>query len=134
VDDHPTNRKFCAAALRKLGFEPEMAASGEEAVEAARLTVFDTVLMDIEMPDMDGIEATTRIRSLRTEAEGPYMVALTANAIAGDREKYLRAGMDDYVSKPIEIAELVRALRAAAEARRLLRRAATGDGGERQWV
>ena len=134
VDDHPTNRKFCAAALRKLGFEPEIAASGEDAVAAARLTVFDTVLMDIEMPDMDGIEATTRIRSLRTEAEGPYVVALTANAIAGDREKYLRAGMDDYVSKPIRIAELIRALRAAAEAKRRLRRAAIGEGGERQWV
>ena len=129
VDDHPTNRKFCAAALRKLGFDPEMASSGEDAVETARLTVFDTVLMDIEMPDMDGIEATTKIRSLRPEAELPYMIALTANAIAGDREKYLRAGMDDYVSKPIEIAELIRALRAAAEAKRRLQRAAIGNGG-----
>ncbi|MFN3845566.1 MAG: response regulator [Paracoccaceae bacterium] len=129
VDDHPTNRKFCAAALRKLGFDPEMASSGEDAVETARLTVFDTVLMDIEMPDMDGIEATTKIRSLRPEAELPYMIALTANAIAGDREKYLRAGMDDYVSKPIDIAELIRALRAAAEAKRRLQRAAIGSGG-----
>jgi len=70
--------------------------------------------MDIEMPDMDGLEATARIRELRSPAELPHMIALTANAIAGDREKYLRAGMDDYVSKPIEISELVRALRAAA--------------------
>jgi CheY-like chemotaxis protein len=68
--------------------------------------------MDIEMPDMDGLEATARIRELRPPAEWPYMVALTANAIAGDREKYLREGMDDYVSKPIDITELVRALRA----------------------
>ena len=126
VDDHPTNRKFCAAALRKLGFEPEMAASGEEAVEAARRTSFDAVLMDIEMPAMDGIEATARIRSLRSKADWPYMVALTANAIAGDREKYLLAGMDDYVSKPIEIDELIRALRAAAEAKRRSRWATRG--------
>ncbi len=128
VDDHPTNRKFCAAALRKLGFEPEMAASGEDSVKMARLTAFDTVLMDIEMPDMDGIEATSLIRSIRTQAESPYMVALTANAIAGDREKYLRAGMDDYVSKPIEIAELIRALRAAAEAKRQLQKTLVGKG------
>ena len=117
VDDHPTNRKFCAAALKKLGFQPELAASGHEAVETARLKVFDTVLMDIEMPEMDGIEATTLIRGLTPAAEWPYVVALTANAIAGDRERYLRAGMDDYVSKPIEISELVRALRAAAKAK-----------------
>lgn len=118
VDDHSTNRKFCGAALRKLGFEPEMAESGQDAVEVARRTVLDAVLMDIEMPDMDGIEATERIRSLGPEFGRPYMVALTANAIAGDREKYLSARMDDYVSKPIEIGELIRALRAAADARR----------------
>ena len=117
VDDHPTNRKFCAAALRKLGFEPSVAASGEEAVEAVGQSDFDTILMDIEMPDMDGLEATAKIRAQRSATDCPYMVALTANAIAGDREKYLSAGMDDYVSKPIEISELVRALRAAAVSR-----------------
>ncbi len=116
VDDHPTNRKFCAAALRKLGFEPELAESGQEAVEAVQRDVFDAVLMDIEMPDMDGLEATALIREKRPATDWPYMVALTANAIAGDREKYLRAGMDDYVSKPIVIADLVRALRSAADA------------------
>lgn len=117
VDDHPTNRKFCAAALRKLGYEPVLASSGEEAVEAAGQSAFDAILMDIEMPNMDGIDATSKIRALRSKADWPYVVALTANAIAGDREKYLHAGMDDYVSKPIEIAELVRALRAAAATR-----------------
>ena len=118
VYDHPTNRKFCAAALRKLGFEPVLASSGEEAVELAGQSAFDVILMDIEMPDMDGIEATAKIRAQRTMADSPYVVALTANAIAGDREKYLHAGMDDYVSKPIEIAELIRALRAAAGSRK----------------
>jgi len=117
VDDHPTNRKFCAAALRKLGFDPVLASSGEEAIEAVALSAFDTILMDIEMPDMDGLEAAERIRARRAADDSPYIIALTANAIAGDREKYLRAGMDDYVSKPIEIAELVRALRAAAASR-----------------
>jgi CheY-like chemotaxis protein len=117
VDDHPTNRKFCAAALRKLGFEPVLASSGEEAVEVAGQSAFDAILMDIEMPDMDGVEATAKIKAQLSKADSPYVVALTANAIAGDREKYLHAGMDDYVSKPIEIAELVRALRAAAASR-----------------
>ncbi|MGL6210798.1 MAG: response regulator [Paracoccaceae bacterium] len=120
VDDHPTNRKFCAAALRKLGFEPVLASSGEEAVEVAGQSAFDTILMDIEMPDMDGLEATTKIKARLSKAGSPYVVALTANAIAGDREKYLHAGMDDYVSKPIEIAELVRALRAAAASRHVM--------------
>ncbi|MBC2834037.1 response regulator [Paragemmobacter straminiformis] len=117
VDDHPTNRKFCAAALRKLGFEPMLAASGEEAVALAAGTSFDVILMDIEMPDMDGIEATAKIRGQTAGTDQPCFVALTANAIAGDREKYLQAGLDDYVSKPIEIGELVRALRAAATRR-----------------
>lgn len=117
VDDHPTNRKFCAAVLRKLGFEPVLASSGEEAEEISAKSAFDAILMDIEMPDMDGIETTAKIRAQRSESERPYVVALTANAIAGDREKYLHAGMDDYISKPIEIAELVRALRAAATTR-----------------
>ena len=122
VDDHPTNRKFCAAALRKLGFEPVLASSGEEAIEVASQSAFDAILMDIEMPDMDGLEATVKIRAQRSVADQPYVVALTANAIAGDREKYMHAGMDDYVSKPIAIAELVRALRAAAASRRAMMR------------
>ena len=75
------------------------------------MSSFDTILMDIEMPEMDGIEAMKIIRSLRSDAAQPYFVALTANAIAGDRETYLKAGMDNYVSKPIELAHLIAALR-----------------------
>ena len=110
VDDHPTNRKFAAAILRKQGFAPEIAASGEEAVASAAVKRFDTILMDIEMPDMDGLEAMRRIREA-AGAKTSVFVALTANAIAGDRETYLRAGMDDYVSKPIDVKDLERALR-----------------------
>jgi CheY-like chemotaxis protein len=111
VDDHPTNRKFCSALLKKLGYAPQLAASGREAVDMTASSSFDTILMDIEMPEMDGIEAMKIIRSLRSDVAQPYFVALTANAIAGDRETYLKAGMDNYVSKPIELAELVGALR-----------------------
>lgn len=117
VDDHPTNRKFCSALLRKLGYAPQLAVSGREAVDMTATASFDTILMDIEMPDMDGIEAMKIIRSLRSEVAQPYFIALTANAIAGDRETYLKAGMDDYVSKPIELAELVGALRTSWRAR-----------------
>jgi CheY-like chemotaxis protein len=116
VDDHPTNRKFCSALLKKLGYAPQLAASGREAVDMIAASSFDTILMDIEMPEMDGIEAMRIIRSLRSEVAQPYFVALTANAIAGDRETYLRAGMDNYVSKPIELAELVAALRTSWQA------------------
>lgn len=111
VDDHPTNRKFCAAILRKQGYDPQLAVSGEQAIELATAQAFDTILMDIEMPEMDGVEAMRIIRRARTPHPTPFFIALTANAIAGDRERYLREGMDDYVSKPVDLAELVRALR-----------------------
>jgi signal transduction histidine kinase/CheY-like chemotaxis protein len=117
VDDHPTNRKFASALLRRLGYAPDVAASGPEGVALSASKYFDTILMDIEMPEMDGIEAMRIIR----DAAGvnvPYFVALTANAITGDRENYLRAGMDDYVSKPINVSELVHALRKSWEFRR----------------
>ncbi|QIG51979.1 response regulator [Nordella sp. HKS 07] len=117
VDDHPTNRKFCSALLKKLGYSPQLAVSGREAVDMSATASFDTILMDIEMPEMDGIEAMKVIRSLHSEVAQPYFVALTANAIAGDRETYLKAGMDNYVSKPIELAELVGALRTSWRAR-----------------
>lgn len=83
----------------------------------AATSSFETILMDIEMPEMDGIEAMKIIRSLRSEVTQPYFVALTANAIAGDRESYLKAGMDNYVSKPIDLAELIGALRSSFEVR-----------------
>jgi signal transduction histidine kinase/DNA-binding response OmpR family regulator len=128
VDDHPTNRKFCAAALRKLGFEPVVVVSGQEAIDAVRTAEFDTVLMDIEMPDMDGLEAAGHVRAICGEGSSPYMVALTANAVVGDRERYLGAGMDDYVSKPIDIAELVRSLREAAKLRQARTPAPAAEG------
>jgi CheY-like chemotaxis protein len=117
VDDHPTNRKFCSALLKKLGYAPQVATNGREAVDMTAMSSFDTILMDIEMPEMDGIEAMKIIRSLRSEVTQPYFVALTANAIAGDRESYLKAGMDNYVSKPIDLAELIGALRSSFEVR-----------------
>jgi signal transduction histidine kinase/CheY-like chemotaxis protein len=111
VDDHGTNRKFGLALLTRLGFEADTASSGAEALSICKDTVknFDVILMDIEMPDMDGIEAIRLIRNHTTHS-CPYLIALTANAIVGDREKYLAAGFDDYVSKPIRVEELEAAL------------------------
>ena len=110
VDDNRTNQKLGSKILQRLGHAADLAGDGREAVQACLGRAYDIVLMDIEMPDMDGIEATLQIRSRPGGDGGPFIVALTANAMAGDRERYLRAGMDDYISKPIRVEELVRCL------------------------
>ncbi len=115
VDDHPTNQKFGGALLRRLGYACDIAGSGLEALEAMRNAPkgYDLIFMDIEMPDMDGMEATRILRETHT-TQPFYVVAITANALSGDREKYLRAGLDDYVSKPIRMDDMVRAIIAGA--------------------
>jgi CheY-like chemotaxis protein/HPt (histidine-containing phosphotransfer) domain-containing protein len=93
-----------------MGYDADVAANGLEVLEALSRQLYDVVLMDVQMPEMDGLEAT---RNLRRELPGdrqPHIVAMTANAMQGDREMCLAAGMDDYVSKPIRIEELVEAL------------------------
>lgn len=119
VDDHPTNRLYASAILKRFGYTPVVASSGAEAIERATATdaAFDAILMDIEMPDMDGLEAMRRIRAHFGQGTGPHFVALTANAIVGDRESYLRAGMDDYISKPIDIAALTDVLKRSCRQR-----------------
>jgi CheY-like chemotaxis protein len=87
-----------------------VAENGRAAVEALRSRSFDVVLMDVQMPEMDGLEATREIRRRWSGPVRPRVVAMTANAMQGDRELCLEAGMDDYVSKPISADELVRAL------------------------
>ena len=116
VDDHRTNQKFGAALLKRLGYACDIASGGREAIDLAvkKPGGYDLVFMDIEMPDLDGVEATRLLR----EAPTPrplYVVATTANALAGDREKYLASGFDDYVSKPIHVEEMVRSIVAAAK-------------------
>ncbi|EMG36445.1 PAS domain S-box [Desulfocurvibacter africanus PCS] len=110
VEDNRINSLFAAYLLEKLGHSVRAVASGVQALAALREEKFDLVLMDVRMPEMDGAEATRRIRA--GEAGDPKIpiVALTAYALQGDRERFLAVGMDDYVSKPMDTAELERVL------------------------
>ena len=117
VDDHATNRKLGIKVLERLGYKVELAVDGQSAISSYAKGRHDFILMDIEMPDMDGLEATRLIRaSSSSDARQPFIVALTANAMAGDRERYLEAGMDDYLSKPLRVDELVLSLKRAVQA------------------
>jgi CheY-like chemotaxis protein len=93
-----------------MGYRADVAANGLEAIQALERQPYDVVLMDVQMPEMDGLEATREIRGRWPAAAQPRIIAMTANAMQGDREICLEAGMDDYVSKPIRVDELVQAL------------------------
>ena len=95
--------------LGRIGIVPTVVENGREAVEAVRMGAFDTVLMDVEMPVMDGLRAVRLIRDTDLSVQ-PWIVALTANALSGDRDRFLQAGMDDYVSKPVTLDALTAAL------------------------
>lgn len=105
VEDSPANQLLARAQLSRLGYEPEIAESGERALELLTQTAYDAVLMDWHMPGIDGLETTRRIRA-SGEFTGLPIIAMTANAVAGDRETCLEAGMDDYLSKPVSIGDL----------------------------
>ncbi len=111
VDDNEVNRRVARAYLQRLGCEVDTVDGGAAAVERVRAGGLDLVFMDCQMPEVDGYEATGRIRQLAGEVSRVRIVAMTANAMQGDREKCLAAGMDDYVSKPIREAEIAAALR-----------------------
>jgi signal transduction histidine kinase/CheY-like chemotaxis protein/HPt (histidine-containing phosphotransfer) domain-containing protein len=114
VEDNSTNQKLALLLLDKLGYRADVAGNGLEAIEAVARQDYDVVLMDVQMPEMDGLEATGRIRSHPSLLAQPRIVAMTANAMEGDRAECLAAGMDDYVSKPIAPQELAAALSRAA--------------------
>jgi signal transduction histidine kinase/CheY-like chemotaxis protein len=113
VDDNAINRKIASKTLKRLGFEATVVDSGAEAIAACLKQRFDTVFMDIEMPEMDGVTATANLRDQLPKDRHPYIVALTANAMVSDRENYLQSGMDDYLSKPINLQDLMDCLRRA---------------------
>ena len=109
AEDNAVNQKLALRLLGQLCYEAQVAGDGRQAIEAVEAGDFDVVLMDVQMPELDGLEATRRIRA-RWPDRPLRIVAMTANAMAGDREACLAAGMDDYISKPIRSAELTAAL------------------------
>jgi signal transduction histidine kinase/DNA-binding NarL/FixJ family response regulator len=110
ADDNPINQKVGLSVLQKLGYRAEVANNGLEAIQALEQKPFDIVFMDVQMPEMDGLEAARQICQRWPQEERPRIIAMTGNALLGDREKCLAAGMDDYISKPVRIAELQAAL------------------------
>ncbi len=104
VDDLETNRFLLEVFLRRNGFEPDMASGGEEAVRMARTKAYDAILMDLQMPQVDGYMATARIRAEETPGQHTLIIALTASIARGTREKCLAAGMDEHMTKPLDLA------------------------------
>lgn len=111
VEDHLINQKLAIITLQRLGYRPDIAANGLEAIAALQRQKYDVVLMDVQMPEMNGIEATKQIRAIFPPERQPHIVAITANATVQDREDCLRAGMNDYIAKPFRLEELVQTLR-----------------------
>jgi len=101
VDDYPINLDLTKHMLQMMKCQVDTAETAPEAIEKVKQKNYDIIFMDIQMPDMDGVEATREIRKITSSKGHIPVVALTANAIEGDREKYLEAGLDDYISKPI---------------------------------
>jgi signal transduction histidine kinase/DNA-binding response OmpR family regulator len=110
AEDNAVNQKLAVRMLERMGYRADIVANGLEVVEALIRQPYDLVLMDVQMPEMDGLEATRQIRSAFPPDKQPRIVAMTANAMQGDREECLAAGMNDYVSKPIQVKELQVAL------------------------
>jgi CheY-like chemotaxis protein len=130
AEDNAMNQQVALLLLGAMGYTADVVGNGDEAVAAVRARAYDVVLMDIAMPGTDGISATRAIRALGAGVHQPYIVALTAHAFPGDAESCLAAGMDDYVAKPVERAQLARALAAGADrAAAAGRPPSGGDGG-----
>ena len=106
AEDNETNQKLALASLVKLGCQVEIVATGREAVARALAGQFDLILMDCWMPELDGYGATAEIRQRHHTAQRVPIIAVTANAMEGDREKCLAAGMDDYITKPVRLTAL----------------------------
>ena len=110
AEDNAVNQKVAIHILRRLGYRTDLAANGHEVLDALSRQRYDLILMDVQMPEMDGMEATSAIRREFPPDQQPFIVAMTANAMQGDRDQCLAIGMDDYLSKPFKISELTAVL------------------------
>ncbi|GEM_PF-1623230 len=126
AEDNPVNRKVALTMLKHLGYNADVVANGQEVLDALSDHHYDAILMDVQMPVMDGMEAARRIRAAGNHR--PWIIAMTAHALEGDRERCIEAGMDDYVSKPVRMGILMAALDRALKACR------TEDGGDAEGI
>jgi len=111
AEDNMLNQKVALRMLKRLGYEADIANDGIQALHAAEVNSYDVILMDVQMPEMDGLEATRQIRLKQvSSSQQPYIIAMTAAAMELDREKCLEAGMNDFISKPATLEDLQRAI------------------------
>jgi CheY-like chemotaxis protein len=110
AEDVPVNQMVAVAILERLGYTADVVENGAQAVEATQKKPYQLILMDICMPEMDGLDATRQIRNITGSSVKPWIVAVTAHAILGDKEKCLAAGMNDYVTKPISLKTIAAAI------------------------
>jgi CheY-like chemotaxis protein/HPt (histidine-containing phosphotransfer) domain-containing protein len=127
AEDNAVNQKVALRLLERLGYGADVVANGIEALEALERTTYDVVLMDVQMPELDGLEASRRIGERWPAEARPHIIAMTANALPEDREACFAAGMQDYVAKPIRPDELAEALRRARPIREAIG-VSSGDG------
>ncbi len=113
AEDNLFNQKLAVHLLKQMGYSADLAGNGLEAIQSVERQHYDVILMDVQMPEMDGLEATHQISERWSRDQRPYIIAMTANAMQGDLETCLSAGMDDYVAKPIRVHELAAALKRA---------------------
>ncbi len=110
AEDNVVNQKVIQQFLKRLGYRIDVVANGLEVLDALQRSPYDVILMDVQMPEMDGLEATRTIKAAYATHQQPYIMAITANATQKDRQQCLDAGMDDYLSKPVRFEDLVEAL------------------------
>jgi two-component system sensor histidine kinase/response regulator len=113
AEDNAVNQRLAVRQLKKLGYYADAVSNGKEVLEALRQVPYDIILMDCQMPEMDGYEVSRLIRQQSTHGTGPYIIALTANALQGDRERCIQAGMNDYLTKPLHLSDLESSLQRA---------------------
>jgi len=110
ADDNPINQKVGLSVLQKLGYRADIANNGLEVLQALDQKVYDVLFLDVQMPEMDGLEAARQICERWSPERRPAVIAMTGNALMGDRERCLAAGMDDYISKPVRVGEIQAAI------------------------